>query len=356
MYYCFAALFSRFSSVSLFLLLFALPTGAQNLPERFQELLQKQINVTEDNLARLERGEAIARILRTKEKKEIAALGLVRVNASRDLFVEIFRDIVNFKKSPAVLQIGKFSKVPRLEDLNGLTLDPCCLKAIKNCETGKCGMKMSAKMEERFRKELSPSAPDYEQRANELARRILFDYVQAYLQGGNPALIEYHDQGITIRLADESRSLLEQTRFLADYAAEFYKCLEEFPTPGSPNVEDYIYWSKEKYGLKPVLSITHVAIYKRTLGNRAEVLIASKQLYANHYFEGSLGLTVFVEGNQGPATSGSYLMYLNRSRADALRGMFIGLKRSVIGSRVRDGLEKNLMLIKRRLEGYKLRP
>ena len=356
MYYCFAGLFGRFCVVSLFLLLCALPTSAQNLPGWFQELLQKQINVTEDNLARLERGEAVARILRTNDKKEVAALGLVCVNASGDLFVEKFRDIVNFKKSAAVLQIGKFSQVPRLEDLKDLTLDPCCLKAIKNCETGKCGMKMSAEMMERFRKELSPSAPDYEQRANALARRILFDYVQAYLQVGNPALIEYHDQGNMIRLADQSRSLLEQSRFLADYAAEFYKYLEGFPTPSSPNVEDYIYWSKEKYGLKPVLSITHVVIYKRTLGNRTEILIASKQLYANHYFEGSLGLTVFVEGNQGPSNSRSCLMYLNRSRADALRGMLIGLKRSVIGSRVRDGLAKNLMLIKRRLEGYKLRP
>jgi hypothetical protein len=356
MYHCFATLFGRFSAVSLFLLLCALPTRAQNLPGWFQELLQKQINVTQDNLAGLERGGAVTRMLKTREKKEVAALGLVRVDISGDLFVEKFRDIVNFKKSAAVLQIGKFSIAPRLEDLKDLTLDPCCLKAIKNCEPGKCGMKMSLEMMERFRKEFNPSAPDSAQRANALARRILFDYVQAYLQVGNPSLIEYHDQGNLVRLAHESRSLLEQSRFLADYAPEFYKYLEEFPTSGSPNIDSFIYWSKEKYGLKPVLSVTHVTIFKRTLENRTEVLIASKQLYANHYFEGSLGLTIFVEGNQGPATSRSYLMYLNRSRADALQGMFIGLKRSVIGARVRDGLAKNLILIKRRLEGYKPQP
>jgi hypothetical protein len=248
-----------------------------------------------------------------------------------------------------VAQIGKFSNPPRLEDLKSLTLDPCCLSAIKNCETGDCDTQMSGEMMDRFRQELDPSAPDYAARANELAGRILLDYVKAYLQTGNAALIEYHDQRNAVRLADEYRSLLAQSRFLAEYAPDFYKYLEEFPKAGSPNVEDFIYWSKEKYGLKPVLSITHVAIYRRVFENRTEVLIASKQIYASHYFDGSLGLTAVVDGNQGQSTSGSYLIYLNRSRVGALQGLFVSLKRSFIGSRVREGLAKNLKLIRKRL-------
>ena len=342
-----AVLSSRLFAVWLLLLLFVPATKAQDLPGWFQELLQKRLNVTEENLASLEHGETITRVLRTKEKKEIVALGIVRVEASAELFIHGFRDIVDFKKSSSVLQIGKFSNPPRLEDLNGLRLDRCCLDAIKNCEAGKCDMQMSGEMMKRFRG-LDPYAPDYEARANSLARRILLDYVKTYLQAGNPALIEYHDQENGVRLADEYRSLLEQSRFLTDYAPEFHKYLEEFPKASSPNVEDFIYWSKEKYGPKPVLSITHVAIYKRTLGNRTEVFVASKQLYANHYFDASLGRTAGVEGNER-ATSGSYLLYLNRSRIGALQGSFVGLKRSVIGARIRQGLGKNLMLIRRRL-------
>ncbi len=349
MYFRIAALSARLCSVSLLLSLCALPTRAQNLPEWFQQLLQKHIQVTAEDIAGLERGEAIARVLKTTVKKEIAAVGIVRVDTSGDAFIEKFRDIAEFKKSPSVEQIGKFSNPPRLEDLKGLTLDPCCLNAIKSCETGECDMQMSGEMMDRFRRELDPSAPDYATRANELTRRILLDYVKAYLQSGNAALIEYHDQRNAVRLGDEYRSLLIQSRFLAESAPEFYKYLEEFPKASSLNVEDFIYWSKEKYGLKPVLSITHVAIYRRTIENRTEVLIASKQIYASHYFDGSLGLTAVVDGNQGQANSGSYLMYLNRSRVGALQGLFIGLKRSVIGSRVRDGLAKNLRLIRRRL-------
>ncbi|MEW6211983.1 MAG: hypothetical protein AB1631_26745 [Acidobacteriota bacterium] len=348
MYFRIAKLSARLCAVSL-LLFCAFPAGAQNLPGWFEKFLQKHIHVTAEDIAGLERGEAIARVLKTAVKKEIAAVGIVRVDTSGDAFIEKFRDIVEFKKSSAVAQIGKFSNPPRLEDLKTLTLDPCCLNAIKNCETGDCDMQMSNEMMDRFRRELDPSAPDYATRANELARRILFDYVEAYLRTGNAALVEYHDQRNAVRLADEYRSLLAQSRFLAEYAPEFYKYLEEFPKASSPDVEDFIYWSKEKYGLKPVLSITHVAIYRRVFENRTEVLIASKQIYASHYFDGSLGLTAVVDGNQGQAASGSYLMYLNRSRVGALQGLFISLKRSVIGSRVRDGMTKNLRLIRRRL-------
>lgn len=334
--------------VWLLLLFVAHATSAQELPGWFQELLQERLKVTEEHLANLVHGEPVSKVLRTKEKREIAALGIVRVEASAELFIHGLREIVDFKRSPSVLQIGKFSNPPRLEDLNGLTLDRCCLDAIKNCEAGQCAMQISSEMIGRFRGELSLHAQDYEARANSLARRILLDYVRAYLKSGNPALIEYHDQENGAQLANEYRSLLEESRFLTDYAPEFHKYLEEFPKASSPDVEDFIYWSKEKYGLKPVVSITHVAIYKRTVGNRTEVLVASKQLYANHYFDASLALTAFVEANERP-TSGSYLLYVNRSRIGALRGFFVGLKRSVISAQVRQGLGKNLMLIKRRL-------
>jgi hypothetical protein len=44
-------------------------------------------------------------------------------------------------------------------------------------------------------------------------------------------------------------------------------------------------------------------------------------------------------------------MYLNRSRADLLRGGLLGaLKRAIVKRKVRAGLEKNLELTRERLE------
>jgi hypothetical protein len=48
-------------------------------------------------------------------------------------------------------------------------------------------------------------------------------------------------------------------------------------------------------------------------------LIASKQIYASHYFEASLELTALVEAKEPGENSGFFLLYLNRSRLDNFR-------------------------------------
>jgi hypothetical protein len=111
--------------------------------------------------------------------------------------------------------------------------------------------------------------------------------------------------------------------------------------------EDFIYWSKEKFGLKPVISVTHVSIYRKPESGRT--LIASKQIYASHYFEASLGLTAVVASSQ-QQEPGFYLLYLNRSRSDALHGGFSGLARGQVKRSARNGMQKNMQRIKLSIE------
>ena len=100
-------------------------------------------------------------------------------------------------------------------------------------------------------------------------------------------------------------------------------------------VEELIVWSKIKFGLKPVIAINHITIYKRERELGPQILAVSKQLYANHYFNASLALTAFVT-LPGPT---SYLVYENRSRADGLEGAFSKLKRSVVEKKAVEGLK-----------------
>ena len=115
---------------------------------------------------------------------------------------------------------------------------------------------------------------------------------------------------------------------------EFQKYLEEFPQarPESASiVEDFLYWSKEDFGLKPVTSVTHVTIYKRSHGHC---------FGRDHRFERNLWqpLLQIVSRTDGIYTSSgsdpprTYLIYVNRSRTDALRGLFPGLKRSLLAA------------------------
>ena len=90
--------------------------------------------------------------------REVAAFAIMRLDVPADFFIERVRDIINFKKSDNVLQIGKFSNPPRLEDLAGLTLDQVDIDAIKECRATRCDVKMSTTFIERFRKEVNWSA------------------------------------------------------------------------------------------------------------------------------------------------------------------------------------------------------
>jgi hypothetical protein len=177
------------------------------------------------------------------------------------------------------------------------------------------------------------------------------------LKEGNAALVEYSDQPYAQRLADEVRSFLEQSPYLVQTAPDFQKYIAEFPRMQLPGTENFVYWSKEKVsGFKSVLSFTHVTIYRRMSQSPTQTIIASKQIYANHYFEGSLALTWVVDAETDSGRTGCYLIYLNRSRMDALRGGLNWLKRYIARGKIREGMLKNLQLIRDKLERLAERP
>lgn len=314
-----------------------------------QAFLQKQLSFTATELSALEAGQVLVKLPKTAETREVAAFAVMRLDVPPEFFLNKVRDIVSFKKSENVLQIGRFSDPPQLQDLAGLTLDPAEVDSIRRCRPAKCDFKLSAPFIQRFAKEVNWSAPDYAQHATALMREMLLESVRGYLKGGNTALGDYNDKSYRLNLADEFRSLLQPASYMYGYHPEFQEYLRQFPNSRPDRVENFVYWSKEKFGLKPVISVTHIAAYRAGAGAGADVVIASKGIYANHYFEASLGLTAFVNGG-GSTVPRTYLIYINRSKADALRGMFAGFKRSLISGSLRDGAKKNMEMIKQKLE------
>ncbi len=189
-------------------------------------------------------------------------------------------------------------------------------------------MKLSAQMIERFRKEIDWNAPDYAVQATNLFRQMLVDYVRDYRTRGDAALIEYNDKRDSVSLAAEQRALASASGYVNDILNAERSQLEV--------VEDAIVWSKIKFGLKPVLAVNHITIYRRAHEVGPQVLITAKQIYANHYFNGSLALTAFVKTSD--ASPVAYLVYENRSRADGLEGPFGKLKRGVVEKKAVEGL------------------
>jgi hypothetical protein len=191
------------------------------------------------------------------------------------------------------------------------------------------------------------AAENYQGQAENLFKKMLIDYVGTYKTGGNRYLVNYADQKQILKLSEDFSALLKESNYVTEYAPELANYIDKYPNAQLPGSEEFVYWSKEKFGIQPVLSMTHVTIYPRKRGNTSEVLIASKQLYATHYFESSLAFTMMLPREGG---DGSYLLYLNRSRSDTLRGFFSGITRLFISGHVRDGAAKSLQLAKDRLE------
>ncbi|HEV7747280.1 MAG TPA: hypothetical protein VGO56_19950 [Pyrinomonadaceae bacterium] len=276
----------------------------------------------------LKQGEPIIRLLPVSDSREIAVYGLVGVHVPSQMFLQSFRDSLTSRSNSAILEIGRFSNAPTIDDLRTLTMESRDIEDLKQCVVGDCQLKLSASMIERFRKEVDWRAPDYASQANQLFKVMLLEYVQNYLRAGDRALIEYGDKPGEVRLADEQRSLFEASRSFDNVLPQSPKGVKNISGPELSLVEDAIVWSKIKFGLKPVLAINHVLIYQRAQEVGPQILIASSQIYANHYFDSSLALTTFIR-NPGPGHE-SYLVYENRSRVDGLGGMFGKLKRGII--------------------------
>lgn len=312
--------------------------GQTSLSELQNALNNQQGGFTETDFAALQRGETVVKLAPIRDKREVAVAGLVNLRATAEEFLRSYRESLTKKNNGAVMEIGSFGAVPALADLQNLTLEAKDIEDLKECTVGDCQIKLSAAMIERFAKEVNWQAPDYALQATQLFRTMLFEYVTNYRSRGDAALISYGDKSNEVRLAEEHQALTKASGYLNEF----------FGASGSElqPIEELLVWSKIKFGLKPVIAINHVTIYKREREFGPQILAVSKQIYANHYFNSSLAMTAFVTLS-GPT---SYLVYENRSRADGLEGPFSKLKRSVVEKKTVEGLKGILEQSKLTLE------
>jgi len=309
----------------------------------FQKILQEKANFEQSDFAALQFSQPIVRLAPVSDKREVAVSGVINIRAGADEFLKSYRDTMVRKSNAAILEIGGFSKEPSLADLQNLTIDPQDIEDLKECVVGACEVKLSASMIERFRKEIDWQSADYQQRVTALFKQMLLDYVRDYRTRGEAALIEYNDKRDLVSLATGQRALAAASSYINDALDQKSELRL---------VEDAIVWSKIKFGLKPVLAINHITIYRRNRDAGPQVLIASKQIYANHYFNASHALTAFV--NVPGADEAAYLVYENRSLADGLEGPFSRIKREVVEKKAVEGLRAILQHSKSSLEGQPL--
>lgn len=305
-------------------------------------VLTSQLGFSQRDLADLDRGEVVKHDLRSRAAGEVAVAGAVRIRAAKAAFFDRARDIARFKTGPDVLQIGRFSDPPALEDLAALTIDEADFD-LRSCRVGDCGIRLPAEVIRRFGREVDATARDVQARGALLLKQFLIDEVSAYMTGAD-RLAQYDDGPQPIRPRDEFENILAGMPEIAALMPELPDHLRHFPAARLPAAEDFLYWSKEKFGIAPFISVTHVTIICRSTST---CLMTTRDVYASRYLDASIALAIATDAGSGDAFD---LVYDNRSRANALKGRFSGLRRALTERRARGALGDSLKAIRQRLE------
>lgn len=303
--------------------------------------------ISAEDRRQLDRGEVIARLAPAGDR-EVAVFAAVPVRVDGDRLVAWMRRIEVLKKSAYVEAIGRFSDPPSVQDLEGLTLEDDELQKIQDCRRGRCGLKLAETEMIQLQRAAAGAGADWKAAVQQAFRRLVLQRVETYLAKGHAALPPYEDREDRVWPATRFSLLIGHSPFLTERVPRFAEHLSRFPDTQSPDVESFVYWSKERLGSRPFVSVTHVSILRGGADTRLpDALIAAKDVFATHYVDASLGLTAILRGAPGGP---NYLCYLNRSEVDLLGGTFGGLLRYFVQRRLKAEAPAVLQALRQRLE------
>jgi len=339
---------SFFLSISLGLLAISAIASSQERPAALSSQLDSYLSTTvrpstaERKL--LMNGGPVSKVLDADASKEVAVFGAVWIDAPVRRYVEAVEDIENFEKGGGFILTKRISSPPALADFSQLRLPEDDVRDLKSCRVGDCQLKLGEKGLQAFRTEVNWNGPDTQAAAEAVMRRLAFEYVMGYLEGGNERLAVYRDNSPPMFVAEEFRSMVNGMPSLTTYLPSIRRYLLEYPKVQLPDATSFLYWQETEFGLKRTVRINHLTIHE----GADSTVVASKMLYASHYFWTALELRVLLPDTaRGP---GFWLITVNRSRSDGLSG-FTGLfVRRRVRSEVVNGVQAALRATKNRLE------
>ena len=313
------------------------------LPQGFERYLASEVHPTAAERKALLSGGPLTKLLPSDQTKEVSVFGAIWINASPAEYVRRVKNIEDFEKGGGFRITKKISDPPQLEDFAQLDLPDDDVRDLRRCEPGDCEVKLSAKGLQAFRTQVRWRTAHEKADADAAFRRLAFEYVNGYREGGNARLAVYRDGDDPVFVANEFRSMIERAPSLARMP-DLLKYLLEYPSSSLTASTDLLYWQDVQFGLKPTIRINHLVIQDRP----GQTVIASKMLYASHYFWTALEQRVLQED---PARgSGFWFVTISRSRSDGLKGFIGRLVRGRVRAEAQKGTEAALTLTKARLE------
>jgi hypothetical protein len=309
--------------------------NAVRLPGWLDEYVTKAVKLPAADRSQLLSGSPVTQMMESNPSNEVAVFGAVWVSAPIARYVAAVNDIEQMEKGENFRVTKKISSPPQIEDFAALKLPPEDLDDLRTCRVGSCELKLSEGTIKRLRSEIDWSKATATSDVEQLARRLMLDYVNGYLEGGNARLATYRDSSRPTFVAQEFSSMIDRMPSLVVYLPDLRKYLLDYPKATLAKSTSFLYWQEAKFGLKPTIRINHLTLAEEA----THTAVVSKMLYASHYFWTALELRVLVPD---PARgAGFWFVSVNRSRSDGLSG-FVG---SLIRGKVRGEAEKGMQAL-----------
>lgn len=337
-------------AVGAFFIWAALSCAAQASPEPYT-FFKQSIGLQDDQIADIKRGKAVTKALSTKTPAEVAVFGAVYIHGSVEDYLKAAQNLNSLRGSPNYLGIQAFSTPPKLSDLQGFVLEEQDVKDLKNCQPGNCELQLPAESMEEFKKQVNWSAPDVAAQVNGLAQKMALEALVRYQKQGNSALGSYYDKEHPVHVIEQFEALLRGAPSLSQYLPDLERYLLDYPRSQLPNAESSFFWERVKFGLKPTLRMNQMVTYRGSGPSGPIDSVAIKQLYASHYFQTALDLSVCARDSSQPDEKGFYLITVKGSRQAGLTGPKGSIVRRSAVSKTRSSLEGSLMHIRGVLEG-----
>ena len=319
--------------------LLALPALARAQTSADLDRFFRSAGLTPQEVRRAMSGEPVVHDLVSKDRNEVAIIGIIGSAAKFESARAQLRDVRGWlARGNGRAAQGLFSTPAMPSDAAMLRVDKSDLDAFRSCKPGDCNIKLPASSMQEFRAALDWSRPTVGSDAEALVRARLARYTNEYRRLGTAAVVEYADTPTPTAAGDVFARLLADSPYLLEYVPALQRHLRDYPQGTLAGGADAMVWAVDRLpSLRPITSLVHAAYYETPDAPLA--LLGEKQLYASHYFDGAFLLTTLVPRPDG---AGSMLIVIRRLHFDNLpSGGLLNIRGRVVG-KLKDALADEL--------------
>lgn len=164
-------------------------------------------------------------------------------------------------------------------------------------------------------------------------REILLQRWQTYRKDGLSGIAPYARPGPEASPAKELRTVTISSNLLARYYPDLYQAWKNYPVTLPAGAEEQFYWLNRKVEDRPTAILGHFVLQTSNAGS----VILARQFFVGHSYNSSQLIVGCL-----PYRNGSLVFYAHRTSTDQVAGMGSSLKRSIGREQMKQQMVKNL--------------